>query len=414
MQNKESEIYYDIVINGYDWGPAADKLIIHNTKEFTLDQLKAEDFEVLLETQIYDWSTNPPVLKNGTGKRTVTKVYFCDEKGNPVAETKKSSLFALELTVHPSDPYCNPFLYGQDMMNHWQKTFKHTITNSKLNIFTDTENKRIMPLADQFSKSKFSAGSIPLTYAAWKPENHSNKMPLIIWLHGMGEGGTDPDIALLGNKVVNLISPSVQNCFENGAYVLVPQVDGFWMQTKQNSKEFETWVGDNNPVAKSCYTEALFNLIDTYVKENPEIDRKRIYIGGCSNGGYMTINMLLEYPNYFAAAYPVCQAYPDSKIDENKLKLLTEQKIWFTQSKDDKTVNPDIYTLPTYKRLVNAKTKNVHLSLWEHVTDTTGNYKDQDKKTYTYNGHFSWIYVLNNECKENNTSIFQWISKQEN
>ena len=55
------------------------------------------------------------------------------------------------------------------------------------------------------------------------------------------------------------------------------------------------------------------------------------------------MNMILEYPDYFAAAYPVCQAYPDSKIDEDKLAILAKQHIWFTQSKDDKTVKYSVY-----------------------------------------------------------------------
>ena len=36
------------------------------------------------------------------------------------------------------------------------------------------------------------------------------KLPLVIWLHGAGEGGTDPRIAYTGNKVVNMSSPELQ------------------------------------------------------------------------------------------------------------------------------------------------------------------------------------------------------------
>lgn len=34
-----------------------------------------------------------------------------------------------------------------------------------------------------------------------------------------------------------------------------------------------------------------------------QIDADRIYIGGCSNGGFMTMRMIVDYPKYFAAAY---------------------------------------------------------------------------------------------------------------
>jgi len=125
------------------------------------------------------------------------------------------------------------------------------------------------------------------------------------------------------------------------------------------------------------------------------------------------MNMLLEYPDYFAAAYPVCQAYPDVHIDEDKLGILAKQHIWFTHSNDDTTVDPKQFTLPTYDRLVKAGAKDVHLTLWEHVTDQTGNFKTPDGKPFMYMGHFSWIYTLNNECKENEVSIFKWMSQQE-
>lgn len=402
---------YTLVINGYDWGPAVDKIIVFSEKSVDQKKIKAEDFTVHTETQDYNWTSFPPVLGLINGSRTVTAAYLCDENGQK-SRAEEGSLIALEISVHPEDPFCNPFLYGSDMMNHWKKIYNYTVENKKLNILSDKEEKRLSPLADQFKMGTSTTGKITLSYGAWEPANHGDKTPLIIWLHGMGEGGKDPYITLLGNKVVNLITPAVQDNFENGAYVLAPQADGFWMQTKFGNKDFSTWVGDENPVSLSCYTEALFNLIDTFVKENPSIDTNRIYIGGCSNGGYMTMNMMIEYPEYFAAGYPVCQAYPDSKIDENKLSVLAKQHIWLTQSKDDKTVNPDLYSVPTFKRLLEAGAKDVHFTFWEHVDDQTGNFKDKAGKPYRYNGHFSWVYTLNNECEESGKSIFKWLSMQ--
>ena len=49
-------------------------------------------------------------------------------------------------------------------------------------------------------------------------------------------------------------------------------------------------------------------MIDEFIDLHPDIDRDRVYIGGCSNGGFMTMRMLLSYPDFFAAAYPVCEA----------------------------------------------------------------------------------------------------------
>lgn len=407
MNNNSS---YDLIINGYDWGPGADKIIIHTACSFSAEEINHNDFEVSTQTYVNSWVSFPPKPILKTGNRTVIAAYICDESGNKVSD--KSSHIALELSVHPDDPFSNPFLYGSDMMNHWQEIYEIKILNSILNIEVTKPGKKICPLADKFILGKHTTDDVTLSYALYEPERAEQNTPLIIWLHGMGEGGEDPYIALLGNKVVNLITDTVQNCFGNtGAYVLVPQVNGFWMQTDINQKGITSWVSSKSKITKSYYTKALYNLINEVVKNNPKMDPKRIYVGGCSNGGYMTVNMMLEYPDYFAAAYPVCEAYPDNKINAEQIKILSKQHIWFTQSKDDKTVFPKLFVIPTFKRLQKLKSNDVHLTLWKNVSDTTGNFKDKKGKPYKYNGHFSWVYTLNNQCKENDISIFEWMSK---
>jgi len=410
VDNMSDKNTYDLVINGYDWGPGVDKIILHTEKSITPERIVKEDFKVTTETYGYNWTSWPPACELKKGERTITAVYLCDSNGNKV-ETECADI-AVEVSVHPEDFLSNPFLYGSDMMNHWQEVYNVEITNEKLKIKITKEGKRISPLADQFKIGESTTDDITLHYGLWEPTAAAEKTPMVIWLHGMGEGGNDPYIALLGNKVVNLITDDVQKCFgPSGAYILAPQVNGFWMQTRIDVPGMEGWITEKSELTKSYYTKALKNLIDEVVAANTKIDANRIYIGGCSNGGYMTMNMLMEYPDFFAAAYPVCEAFPDSRIEDEKIKSLTKQHIWFTQSKDDKTVNPKAYVLPTYNRLIKEGAKDVHLSLWENVSDTTGNFKDKSGNPYKYNGHFSWVYTLNNQCEENGISVFEWMSK---
>lgn len=44
----------------------------------------------------------------------------------------------------------------------------------------------------------------------------------------------------------------------------------------------------------------------------------------------MTMALILENPEYFAAAYPICEAFADSWITEDKLESIKEVPIWFT------------------------------------------------------------------------------------
>ncbi|GJM74041.1 hypothetical protein HMSSN036_62570 [Paenibacillus macerans] len=185
----------------------------------------------------------------------------------------------------------------------------------------------------------------------------------MIWLHGMGEGGTDPTIAIAGNKAVNFASEDIQSYF-GGAYVLAPQTPTYWMDGFNG-------FGDGT----SKYEKALMSLIRDYVAKNKDIDPKRIYIGGDSNGGYMTMLMIRDYKDYFAAAFVACEALKDSLITDKQIKEMKDLPIWFVAAKTDTVVPPIDYTVSTYSRLVNAGAKDVHMSLFNNVSDTSGLYK---------------------------------------
>jgi hypothetical protein len=73
-------------------------------------------------------------------------------------------------------------------------------------------------------------------------------------------------------------------------------------------------------------------------------------------------------------------------------------------------------TLPTYNRLVEAGAQDVQLTLFDDVHDTTGLYKNADGTPYQYSGHWSLIYVFNNEVKSTingkTTTIMEWLATQ--
>jgi predicted peptidase len=73
-----------------------------------------------------------------------------------------------------------------------------------------------------------------MSYAYFSPKEKQDKYPLIIWLHGGGEGGTDPTVPLLANRAANYASDEIQQYF-GGAYVLVPQSPTRWMDSGEGS-----------------------------------------------------------------------------------------------------------------------------------------------------------------------------------
>lgn len=72
--------------------------------------------------------------------------------------------------------------------------------------------------------------------------------------------------------------------------------------------------GEYGRTGKSIYVEALKATIDEFIENNSGIDCNRIYIGEDSNGRFMTMRMIIDYPGFFAAAFPVCEALYDETI----------------------------------------------------------------------------------------------------
>jgi len=74
--------------------------------------------------------------------------------------------------------------------------------------------------------------------------------------------------------------------------------------------------------------------------------------------------------------------------DEKGNKVPRRNHITLTLS-----VGPTITVIPTYQRLIEAGSENVHLSLYDHVVAMTGLYGGEG---FYYLGHFSWIYFRTN------------------
>lgn len=394
---------------------------------------------VVVKPEVKLTNVDPSVLTvntNGT-ERNVMTVYPCDSRGafNPDGEylalglekaqgwglgvSKAGSVWKEEYAIKVGLKPGKTLKVGKQ---------KYTAIECE----SDRALKDFVSEADYFSKGTYTghltgkAGKETLTYASYEPwslKGDGVANPLVIWLHGGGEGGIDVSITLLGNEVVSLIRPEIQSHFTTeggagGAYVLSIQCPTMWMGT---SKGF--CHGDY----PSLYADLLKSCIDDFIDRHPDVDRNRIYLGGCSNGGFMTVHMLIRNPRYFAAAYPTCEAYTDEYISDKEINILAEENIWFVQSYDDTTVDAKTHCIPTFQRLVKAGAKNVWMSMFETVEGI-------DNPGQKLFGHFSWCYLFNDavtmsqeqsegEVKPTNNgggtvapqghaNIFEWMNAQ--
>lgn len=254
---------YRWVVEGFDWGPAVNKVILSlpgKTKE-----AHAAHYQVFANRALEGLEIP---AENASGMRSVVYAYVSDENGN---RRDEGMHITLVLSVSPVMPLSSPFQYTRINNrggNYWVD-YRLTVIHTKSGQVWNNPVGKIMPLVDDFDlKGKFTYGNKQsMSYASFTPSTIKGKVPLIIWLHGGGEGGYDPTVALLGNRAANYASPEIQLLF-GGAYVLAPQAPTFWMQAAEGMTR-----GKDNDV----YNEALFALIKDFVSKNPNIDSKRIY-----------------------------------------------------------------------------------------------------------------------------------------
>ena len=420
-----------IFVQGFESGPAVSKVI-----------LEMDDYRIT-NLDKNDWK-----IKTNGFERKVMDVYVSDKKGEKAFDTGIVTIELENVFNQKTLKYeGTPFSYNiKKFFNEWAKEYivqiegkvtvngKDYLVNKKENVI----NNRVSTDTELFNyRSSFSGNyknpitkkmeNLKLEMAAYEPKSLKSgvKKPLIIWLHGQGEGGTDPDIDILGTETSALAKEEIQKYFTSGgtdtkgAFVLAVQSPTYWMDEGDGT--------NGNGSGISRYTQILMDTIKEYVKHNPYVDTNRIYLAGDSNGGYMTVNMIITYPNYFAAAVPICEAYAYREYEKNsdgtykknnikvtingnnsiiskfietnklwvtreKIQKMKKTPVWFIAAADDKIVIPNKFSLPTYQDLLKAGADNAWFSYYENVVGT-------DVSNSRFPGHFSWIYFLNNQVE---------------
>lgn len=103
-------------------------------------------------------------------------------------------------------------------------------------------------------------------------------VPLIIFLHGSGERGTDIE------KVKAWGPPAIVEKNPDFPFMVVsPQL----------------------PDGEAWHALALKGILDQ-VLSTYNVDKRRVYLTGISLGGYGAWDLAIRYPNYFAAVAPIC------------------------------------------------------------------------------------------------------------
>lgn len=190
-----------------------------------------------------------------------------------------------------------------------------------LSIFTiSTYAEDAMPKSTQSRKAfkrevKITVGAhyllhLPEGYAA----DASKKWPLMLFLHGAGERGTNlTAVAVHG-------PPKIVKSRPDFPFIVVSP------QCPNN----RTW--DN---------ATLLALLDE-IEEHYRVDKTRVYLTGLSMGGYGSWSLGLANPDRFAAVAPICGGGDPIGVllpDAKKAELLKSLPVWAFHGAKDSVVN---------------------------------------------------------------------------
>jgi len=157
-----------------------------------------------------------------------------------------------------------------------------------------------------FEKQLFILGEDTLPCRILTPQDFASgkKYPLVVFLHGAGERGNDNEAQLTWGADLFLDSANRANF---PAIVVFPQCpknqrwSDYTKKITDEKADLPVWT--EGEMTRPLQLVSAF--IDTLLKSGT-IDKKRVYLGGLSMGGYGSFELLWRKPNIFAAAIPIC------------------------------------------------------------------------------------------------------------
>jgi predicted peptidase len=213
----------------------------------------------------------------------------------------------------------------------------------------DANEKAFIQTVDSFKKFKFTdpKTGITVNYNLYIPKDFkkTKNYPLVLFIHDAGAVGSDARLTLIqGLGAAIWATPSEQAKHE--CFVLAPQYS-------------RVIVNDNSEATTDL--DATVELVKVLQNQYP-IDQNRLYTTGQSMGCMASIEMLIKYPDLFAAALLVAGQW-----DPNRMSGLTDANLWIIVSEGDTRAFPGMNASIASLEAVGAK---ISRAIWNGRAST--------------------------------------------
>ena len=267
------------------------------------------------------------------------------------------------------------------------------VTNAKfpeLSFNADKVDSVSIRTVDDFEPGTFTASNGETLPYRLKLSASAGPQPLVVWLHGGGEVGTDNIKQLTENR-------GATTWTESGKDTSVLAV--------HYPKNYDWAIYSNAEQLKKMqdYFVLQYELIKKLVAEG-KVDPDRIYLAGVSSGGGGAFRFMMQYPDLFAGAIVVAakDAVADYKgsVDAFKQELngLVDMPLWIVHAENDPITDSRTSKL-AYQALTELGSTKVKETL----------YSDEFMDSQRFYGamkHWSWAPVFNDQ------DMINWLFSQ--
>ncbi|MNW29007.1 S-layer protein precursor [compost metagenome] len=267
------------------------------------------------------------------------------------------------------------------------------VTNAKfpeLSFNADKVDSVSIRTVDEFEPGTFTASNGETLPYRLKLSASAGPQPLVVWLHGGGEVGTDNIKQLTENR-------GATTWTESGKDTSVLAV--------HYPKNYDWAIYSNAEQLKKMqdYFVLQYELIEKLVAEG-KVDPDRIYLAGVSSGGGGAFRFMMQYPDLFAGAIVVAakDAVADYKgaVDAFKQELngLVDMPLWIVHAENDPITDSRTSKL-AYQALTELGSTKVKETL----------YSDKFMDSQRFYGamkHWSWAPVFNDQ------DMINWLFSQ--
>lgn len=216
---------------------------------------------------------------------------------------------------------------------------KQTYINTLLGLLLVIVSSNTIAQDLELYKEKFFIqNSDTLKYRIMYPKDFSEdkNYPLVLFLHGAGERGSDNTSQLIHGS--NFFAND-ENMETFPAIVIFPQCskDDYWVNATVDRTTMPITLTFSNGGEPTKALYLVMQLLDGMIAKS-FVNQNQIYVGGLSMGGMGTYEILSRKPDMFAAAFAICGG---GNLEAAE-KYATKTELWIFHGANDDVVNPQL------------------------------------------------------------------------